>query len=180
MASIAKYLNNILSAVYGKDVRQSIHDSIKKINEEVESNQEAEAERVNAEKNRVTAENEREAATTDALNKIHIAISDSEESTENALQATAEANTATSNMQEIINDMNNKIASDYYRGKQGIKGDKGDRGDSGIIVPINGMFTLSSDEEGNVYANYTDEESPPIFEVEEINGEKYVYYIIPD
>lgn len=35
MANIKEYLDNILSAVFGKDVRQSIHDSIKAMNEEV-------------------------------------------------------------------------------------------------------------------------------------------------
>lgn len=36
MANITTYLKNILSAVYGKDVRQSIHDGIEEINNEVE------------------------------------------------------------------------------------------------------------------------------------------------
>ena len=35
MANIKQYLDNILSAILGKDVRQSIHDGIKKINDEV-------------------------------------------------------------------------------------------------------------------------------------------------
>ena len=36
MADISKELNNIMAARYGKDVRQSIHDGIKKINEIVD------------------------------------------------------------------------------------------------------------------------------------------------
>src|SRR5690625_5251148 len=36
MADIKKELNDIKNAVYGKDVRGSIHDGIKKINEESE------------------------------------------------------------------------------------------------------------------------------------------------
>ncbi len=35
MANIKEYLDNILNAIFGKDVRQSIHDGIKAINEEV-------------------------------------------------------------------------------------------------------------------------------------------------
>ena len=35
MANVTAYLNKILSAVYGKDVRQSIYDSIYYINSEV-------------------------------------------------------------------------------------------------------------------------------------------------
>ena len=36
MANVTMYLNKILSAVYGKDVRQSIYDSINAINTQVE------------------------------------------------------------------------------------------------------------------------------------------------
>lgn len=35
MANIKEYLDNILSAIFGKDVRKSIHDSIEAMNEEV-------------------------------------------------------------------------------------------------------------------------------------------------
>lgn len=38
MANIKQYLDNILSAILGKDVRQSIHDGIEKINNEVIEN----------------------------------------------------------------------------------------------------------------------------------------------
>ena len=48
MANVTTYLNKILSAVYGKDVRQSIYDSINAINTQVEGY-------VSAEKSRVTA-----------------------------------------------------------------------------------------------------------------------------
>jgi len=37
MADIKKELNDIKNAVYGKEVRGSIHDGIKKINDEVEN-----------------------------------------------------------------------------------------------------------------------------------------------
>lgn len=37
MANIATYLNNIKNAIFGKEVRGSIHDGIKAMNEEVES-----------------------------------------------------------------------------------------------------------------------------------------------
>ena len=38
MANITEKLKNILNSIYGKDVRESIHDSIKAINEEVSAN----------------------------------------------------------------------------------------------------------------------------------------------
>lgn len=37
MANIAEYLNKIINAIYGRDVRSSIHDGIAAINKEVES-----------------------------------------------------------------------------------------------------------------------------------------------
>lgn len=59
MANVKTHLNKILSAIYGKEVRSAIHDSIDAINTQVETTTSAETTRVNAEKNRLTAENER-------------------------------------------------------------------------------------------------------------------------
>lgn len=56
MANVTTYLNKILSAVYGKDVRQSIYDSINAINTQVEGYVSAEKSRVTAEANRNSAE----------------------------------------------------------------------------------------------------------------------------
>ena len=56
MANVTGYLNKILSAVYGKDVRQSIYDSINAINTQVEGYVSAEKSRVTAEANRNSAE----------------------------------------------------------------------------------------------------------------------------
>lgn len=80
-------------------------------------------------------------------------------------------------------------------GPQGTKGDKGDtgamgpqgiqgpagpqgiQGESGVTVPISGLFTLSGDSDGNLYANYADGSIPPQFEVDADNN---IYYITPD
>ena len=58
-------------------------------------------------------------------------------------------------------------------GAQGPKGEKGERGDSGIVTPINGFYTLTGDEEGNLYAVCADDDNPPQFEVDNI-GNIYV------
>ena len=63
------------------------------------------------------------------------------------------------------------------QGPQGDQGPKGDQGESGITVPISGMFTLSGDENGDLWAYYTDGSVPPEFEVDENNN---IYYITPD
>lgn len=51
------------------------------------------------------------------------------------------------------------------------------RGDSGVVVPISGLFTLSGDEDGNLYAYYADGSTPPQFEVDDTGN---IYYITPD
>lgn len=104
MANIHTYLENILSSIYGKDVRQSIHDGIEKINEEVELNSEAESERVHQEQLRKQAEIER--------NNAEISRG----------QAEGKREQTKAMMESIITDMNDKIANDYYRGPQGIQG----------------------------------------------------------
>ena len=63
------------------------------------------------------------------------------------------------------------------KGDPGPKGEKGDKGDSGITVPINGLYTLSGDSDGNLWCYYADGTTAPIFEVDS-NGN--IYYITPD
>lgn len=46
------------------------------------------------------------------------------------------------------------------QGIQGPKGDKGERGDSGVIVPVNGFFTLTVDKDGNLWSVSSGSEAP--------------------
>ena len=62
MANISTYLQKILSSVYGRDVRQSIHDGISAINDEVATYNAKEQSRVNAEKTREANETRRNTA----------------------------------------------------------------------------------------------------------------------
>ena len=68
MANVTTYLNKIKSAIYGKDVRQSIYDAISAINTQVENYNSAESSRVSAEKTRVSNENSRKSAETSRKN----------------------------------------------------------------------------------------------------------------
>lgn len=94
------------------------------------------------------------------------------------------ANEAAIRLNKFITDMETQISAGYFNGPQGAqgiqgpKGDKGDRGDSGIQVAISGMFTLSGDEEGNLWAYYADGDAPPSFEYNEETGD--LYYITPE
>ena len=62
-------------------------------------------------------------------------------------------------------------------GAQGPQGEKGDTGASGITVPASGMFTLSGDTEGNLWAYYNDSDTAPTFETDTDGN---IYYITPD
>ena len=63
------------------------------------------------------------------------------------------------------------------KGNPGEKGEKGDPGESGVTVPVNGLFTLSVDPEGNLLCYYTDESSAPQFD---LDPEGNLYYITPN
>ena len=47
------------------------------------------------------------------------------------------------------------------KGDKGEKGDKGDRGDSGTIVPANGFYTFSVDDNGDLWVHYPDSATAP-------------------
>ena len=82
MANVTTYLNKIKSAIYGKDVRQSIYDAISAINTQVENYSSAESTRVIAEKTRVSNENSRKSAETSRKNTF----SDLEEQAEELIE----------------------------------------------------------------------------------------------
>lgn len=116
-----------------------------------------------------------------------------------AAVAEGAANTAQStsrHAEELVEDVTEKIETGYFQGPPGIQGkkgdkgekgdtgekgeqgDKGDRGDSGVTVPINGLFTLSGDADGNLWAYYADgATSAPEFETD---NDGNIYYITPD
>lgn len=60
------------------------------------------------------------------------------------------------------------------KGEKGEKGDKGDAGESGITVPVNGFFTLSVDENGDLWAYSAENGTIPEFEYDSNTGNLYV------
>lgn len=63
------------------------------------------------------------------------------------------------------------------QGAKGPKGDTGERGDSGVVIPISGLFTLSGDGSGNLWAYYEEKSMPPQFEVDTDGN---IYLVIAD
>lgn len=97
------------------------------------------------------------------------------------------ANTAATRLNHFITSMEEQIAAGYFNGpagpqgkegEKGEKGEKGERGDSGITVPISGIFTLSGDTDGNLWAYHAEDGVPPSFEHNEETGE--IFFITPE
>lgn len=60
---------------------------------------------------------------------------------------------------------------------KGNKGDTGATGESGIQTQISGFFTLSVDENGDLWAHYADSDTvPPV----ELDSDGNIYYTVPD
>ena len=105
------------------------------------------------------------------------------------------AQTTSKHAEDLVEDVTQKLETGHFNGPPGIQGqkgdkgdkgdqgdkgdpgEKGDRGDSGVTVPINGLFSLSGDETGNLWCYYTDGAAAPQFNVDS-NGN--IYYITPD
>lgn len=67
------------------------------------------------------------------------------------------------------------------QGAQGIEGPEGPQGppgESGVTVPLAGLFTLSVDDNGDLWAYYADTETEPPLEYDEATGE--LYYNVPE
>lgn len=67
------------------------------------------------------------------------------------------------------------------QGAQGIEGPvgpEGPPGESGVTVPLAGLFTLSVDDNGDLWAYYADTETEPPLEYDEATGE--LYYNVPE
>lgn len=191
MANIEGILEQILNTIYGRDMRQSIHDGIRRANEIAETAETEASGAVNEVKEAVaqveTAVEEANEAT-GRMNLLHKEVTGAEEKRETA-EAERQKNTnlaivAASNANAVADDLTNKRDSGYFTGPQGPKGDKGekgdtgDRGDSGIVTPVNGLFTLAGDVDGNLYAYYADTQTPPQFEYDITNGS--IYYVTPE
>ena len=59
------------------------------------------------------------------------------------------------------------------QGVQGEQGPKGDTGESGVVFATDTMYALSVDEDGDLYVNYLEGDTPPTFTYES-NGDLYI------
>lgn len=93
--------------------------------------------------------------------------------------------------QEQLNKLDN-MPAEGAAGAKGEKGDKGDaftyedftpeqlaalkgeKGDSGVIAPVAGFFTLTVDDEGNLWAHSAEGGTVPNFEYDNATGDLYM------
>lgn len=90
----------------------------------------------------------------------------------NVQQAISDATAATGNANAVAQQLIQDRDAGLFKGD---KGDKGDKGESGVTAPGNGFFTLSVDDNGDLWAHYAD--NPPPVELDEDGN---LYYVVPD
>ena len=154
MADIDKYLQAIMDARYGKDVRQSIHDGIDAINTQLEeSDASALASAQKAETSAKNAGIDADAASGYAKIAYEKALESGEYEAGAELQAQnaelykEQTKSFRDEADLLLSDIKTKLETGVYNGAQGIqgepgekgetgpKGDKGDKGDTGEIGP---------------------------------------------
>ena len=91
-----------------------------------------------------------------------------------AAAAAENANQALENVEEVRQDLADRVASGELDGAPGEQGPPGPQGESGVMAPASGMFSLYLDPAtGNLYADYPDGETPPAFEYDSESGNLY-------
>ena len=65
-------------------------------------------------------------------------------------------------------------------GPVGPQGPKGETGESGVLVPINGFFTLTVDDDGNLYANVADDSDPNSIPLEYDAETGNIYFVVEE
>lgn len=123
-----------------------------------------------------------------AADKSEAAQGDIEEKKEELKKALEDAKETEEKIAECMEQIQDDMEKGKYVGAQGIqgpegpqgetgpqgeRGPEGPQGESGVVVPTSGFFTLSMDENGDVYVHCADEENAPEFEVKE-DGDIYV------
>ncbi len=118
MSKILTLLNQILSAVYGKDVRQSIHDSIEQCYSDVSNSKTiADAAAENANTAAAQAKTDTEDAVSMMTTKTNAAIADCNSAASTATTAATTANAKTKELMQAFADLGLK----YVDGKLCVK-----------------------------------------------------------
>ena len=126
---------------------------------------ENEEQRIENETARQNAEQQRQEDFTTALENVITATDNANTATDAANIATTNTNKATERANNISNDLENKLATGYFNGKDGKDGIDGK---DGVVTTIKGQIAFQI-EDGYLMIYYTDEDNPPDAYIDE-NG----------
>lgn len=70
-------------------------------------------------------------------------------------------------LKELENDLEEKLASGYFKGEKGDRGERGPQGLNGVVIPTNGMYTMDVEEDGNLVMYYNDADEAPDLSINE-------------
>lgn len=124
-----------------------------------------EDERIENEIARQKAEQLRQEDFTTAIENAITATNDANTATDAANTATVNTNKATERANNISNDLENKLATGYFNGKDGKDGVDGK---DGIVTTLKGQIAFDI-EDGDLMVYYSDEDNPPDAAIDE-NG----------
>lgn len=160
MADISKEIEDFKEAEYGEAVRGSMISLATKVNED------GEQALADVAKNLVVVN-----AAVETANAAAYGASEAEQRANAAAENADGVRESTETLRE---DLEEKRNSDYWRGLQGFQGIQGEQGMSGVMVPTSGMFSLYLDSAtGNLYAEYPDGGTPPVFDYDSATGNLY-------
>lgn len=124
----------------------------------------------NANYHSINARNSATNASISATNASNSATNASNYAT-SANQSAENAENSAQRAEELVDTTIQMIENGDFTGPQG---PKGDTGESGVITTINGFFTLSVDEDGNLWVSHSDSDTPPNFEYDSETGNLYL------
>lgn len=113
---------------------------------------------------------------------LEAALDEAEQAVSIAWSAANEADKAAAAASKMTQTIQTKLDNGAFTGRKGDKGDpgakgdpgeKGEPGESGISTPISGMYALSVDANGDLWAHYTGSTATPSFEYNSTTGDLY-------
>lgn len=160
MADISKEIQDFADAEYGEEVRDSMISLAEKVNSDGEKALEDVA------KNLVIVNA--------AVDTANTAAGEADEARQKADAAAENADNVRESTEALRVDLQGKLEADYWRGRTGETGATGAQGASGVMVPTSGMFSLFlNPDTGELYAEYPDGGTPPVFEYDSASGDLY-------
>lgn len=154
-------------AYCGKDVRQANIDAFQKIQASVN-------EAITGVTQVANSADQVQQSAIQAAGQAAAAAENANQAAAQAAAAAENANQALENVEEVRQDLADRVASGEFNGAPGEQGPPGPQGESGVMAPASGMFSLYLDPAtGDLYAEYPDGSTQPQFEYDSESGNLY-------